>query len=67
MDAVYEQWRKEVERKLAGIPAEKQVEKIQAIVRRCPQCRQLGLEFDPNTGIIKCSRCGFEVKLKMIK
>ena len=63
MDKVGEAWRKEIEEKLKDV----EPEKIPAIIRRCPQCKNLSLEFDPNTGIIKCTKCGFEQKLKVMK
>ncbi|MEM4282559.1 MAG: hypothetical protein QXU88_02240 [Candidatus Woesearchaeota archaeon] len=66
MTNALESWIKELEKRVAEI-GPKEIEKIQVFVRRCPRCKQLSLEFDPNTGIIRCSRCGFEYKLVMGK
>ena len=63
MDKVGEEWRKEIEEKIKDV----EPEKIPAIIKRCPKCHNLSLEFDPNTGIIKCTKCGFEQKLKVMK
>lgn len=40
------------------------VEKIPALIKRCPQCQSLTIEFDTATSAIKCTKCGFEQKLK---
>ncbi|MFH1398507.1 MAG: hypothetical protein ABIG95_00155 [Candidatus Woesearchaeota archaeon] len=29
-------------------------------VKRCPECRELTLKFDPQKGRIYCTKCGFE-------
>jgi len=42
------------------------IEKIPAPVKRCPKCHNLSLEFDPS-GTIKCTKCGFEQKMKVMK
>ena len=42
-------------------------EHIPALIKRCPKCSQLSLEFDPKTGIIRCIKCGFEERLPMFK
>lgn len=52
---------------LALLMPEIEVEKIPALIKRCPQCHSLTLDFDVKTGTIKCSKCGFEQKLKMVK
>lgn len=42
-------------------------EKIPQLVRRCPKCRSLALEFDTSSGRIYCTRCGFEEHIKQVK
>ena len=42
-------------------------EKIPAVIRRCPKCNNLSLEYDIEKGRIKCSRCGFEENIPQIK
>lgn len=44
-----------------------EIEKIPALIKRCPQCKSLSLEFDADTGVLKCTKCGFESKLQMMK
>ena len=39
------------------------VEKIPAVLKRCPKCYSLSLEYDPKTGRLYCTKCGFEVYL----
>ena len=61
---VYEDWKKEVEGKLEkGFDKEK----IPAVIKRCPKCFNLSLEFDVKTGRIYCTKCGFEEHMQMIK
>jgi ribosomal protein S27AE len=40
-------------------------EDIPKIIKRCPQCNNLSLTYDPKTGKISCSKCGYEQDLKM--
>ena len=28
-------------------------------VKKCPQCGMLSLKYNPSTGMIVCTRCGF--------
>ena len=56
---IYEEWKKDVEEKLR----EAGLDKIPAVVKRCPKCNSLSLEFDQKTGRIFCTKCGFEVFL----
>ena len=41
------------------------VEKVTEIAKRCPQCKELSLEFDVKSGVLKCTKCNFEQKLKV--
>jgi transcription initiation factor TFIIIB Brf1 subunit/transcription initiation factor TFIIB len=42
-------------------------EKIPAVIKRCPKCHKLTLEFDPETGRIYCTSCGFKEHIKVVK
>ncbi|MBA3063900.1 TFIIB-type zinc ribbon-containing protein [Candidatus Woesearchaeota archaeon] len=54
---IYEEWKKNVEEKLREVG----LDKIPAVVKRCPKCNSLSLEFDQKTGRIFCTKCGFEM------
>ncbi len=54
---IYEEWKKDVEEKLREVG----LDKIPTIVKRCPKCNSLSLEFDQKTGRIFCTKCGFEM------
>jgi len=54
---IYEEWKKDVEEKLKNVG----LDKIPAIVKRCPKCNSLSLEFDKETGRVFCTKCGFEM------
>lgn|GEM_PF-3170984 len=41
-------------------------EQIPQIIKRCPKCQNLSLTYDPETGKIRCSKCGFEESLPKI-
>ena len=43
------------------------VEKIPVLIKRCPQCFSLSLDFDVKSGILKCGKCGFEQRMKMVR
>jgi len=60
----YEDWKKEID----GLIGKKEfdIEKIPAVVKRCPKCSSLSLEFDVKTGRIYCSKCGFEEWFKVL-
>ncbi len=36
-----------------------EVEKITTIIKRCPKCHNLSLEFDTKNNKIICTKCGF--------
>ena len=61
---IYEDWKKEVNEKL-GKAFDK--EKIPAVIKRCLKCLNLSLEFDPRTGRVHCTKCGFEEHIKTVK
>jgi len=41
-------------------------EHLPKIVKRCPKCNNLSLTYDPSSGKISCTKCGFEENLQMI-
>ncbi|MBI4141908.1 hypothetical protein HY484_03215 [Candidatus Woesearchaeota archaeon] len=43
-----------------------EVEKVPALIKRCPKCFSLSLDFDVKTGVLKCSKCSFEQRMKMV-
>ena len=63
MPEVYDEWKKEIEKKLKELP---ELEKIPAMLKRCPKCNSLTLEFDPKTGRIYCTKCGFEERIPVL-
>ena len=44
----------------------KRGEPIPQIIKRCPKCNNLSLTYDPESGKIKWSKCGFEEALPKI-
>lgn len=42
-------------------------EPVPHIIKRCPKCQNLSLIYDHETNKIKCSKCGFEQTLQVIK
>ena len=40
---------------------------IPTVIKRCPRCNNLSLTYNPQTGKISCSKCGFEEYLKMME
>jgi len=65
---VYEEWKKEVEEKISKFTKdEKLKEKIPAVIKRCPKCFELSLEFDVKQGKIRCTKCGFEENIKKLE
>jgi len=60
----YEEWKTAVERKLQeGFDKEK----IPPVIRRCPRCGNLSLEFAIAQGKIVCKRCDFTEAIKQVK
>jgi len=65
---VYEKWKKDMESKIKRFTKDEEIkEKIPAIIKRCPKCNNLTLQFDPKTGRIYCTSCGFEEYIKTVK
>jgi ribosomal protein S27AE len=65
---IYDEWKKDIEEKLKKYSKDEELkETIPAVVKRCPKCHESSLEFDPKTGRIFCTRCGFEEYLKQIR
>jgi hypothetical protein len=63
---VYEKWKKEIEDKISKFTKDEEM-KIPAVIKRCPKCFALSLEFDVKKGKIKCTKCGFEENIPMTK
>ena len=64
ISGIFMKWKKEMEKKLEhGFSKEK----IPAIIRRCPKCHNLSLEYDIEKGRIFCTRCGFEEHIPKVK
>ncbi|MCK4522444.1 MAG: hypothetical protein KAU20_07765 [Nanoarchaeota archaeon] len=40
-----------------------EIEKIASVIKRCPKCHNLSLEFDKENNRIICKRCGFSQDL----
>ncbi len=53
---IKEKWAEETSKRLK----EAGLDKIPAIIKRCPKCASLSLEFDQKTHRIYCKNCGFE-------
>jgi len=65
---IFDKWKKEMENKLKKYTKEEELrEKIPAIIKRCPKCNNLTLEYNPKTGRIHCTSCGFEEFIPMAK
>ena len=59
----YENWKKKVRNNLKNF----EFEKLPKIIKMCPNCQSISLEFDVKTGNIKCKKCGFEENLPILK
>ena len=57
-----EEYFKDLDKKLSE--RKEKIEKIPAEIKRCPKCKKLTLEFDPEQGRIHCTSCGLEYYLK---
>jgi len=64
---IYDEWKKDIEKKIEKYTKKDIKEKIPAIIKRCPKCMQLTLEYDPKTGKIHCKNCGFQEHIPMTK
>ncbi|MEE9524976.1 MAG: hypothetical protein V3V78_00020 [Candidatus Woesearchaeota archaeon] len=63
---IYEEWKKEVEKKISKFTEDEKM-KIPSIIKRCPKCFELSLEFDVKNSKIKCTKCGFEENIPKLK
>ena len=59
----YENWKKNIGDKLKN----NEFEELPQIVKMCPKCQFISLEFDVKTGNIKCKKCGFEENLPILR
>jgi len=55
---VYSEWKKETAKKLTNVVIFKK--NMPTVMKRCPKCQNLTLEFDPKTCRLYCNQCGFE-------
>ena len=62
---IYKEWKKEIEKKIKKYTKEE--EKIPALIKRCPKCHKLTLQYDPKTGRIYCTSCGFEEHISIMR
>lgn len=63
--AIYDEWKKEMEKRFAA--SHGPLDKIPSIVARCPKCHHLTISYDIDSGKLKCTNCGFEESMPMIK
>ncbi len=61
--SIYNEWKEDIEKKIKDVD----IEQIPALIKRCPKCNNLSLDFDVKTGKIKCSECGFEEHIPIFK
>lgn len=65
---MYSEWKKEIEKKLKiAIDKQEEIDKIPAVIKRCPKCHELSLEYDNKIGRIFCTKCSFEEYIPMTK
>lgn len=65
MSQVFEDWKKEIDKKLKDFKLKEDVE-IPSTRSRCPKCMKNTLEFDPEKGCLRCTNCGFEYCVKKV-
>lgn len=64
----YETWKKQAERVFGKeFYKEREEIKIPSVIKRCPKCHQLTLEYDIKNGRIFCENCDFELKIPIAK
>ncbi len=68
MSKVFVKWRKDIEDIKEKLQKKEiRIEHVPALIKRCPKCGNLSLEFDPKTGRIYCTKCGFEECIPIYK
>lgn len=60
--SLYAAWKKDISKKLTNVVIFK--EKLPTVMKRCPKCHNLTLEFEPKTCRLHCIQCGFEEYFK---
>lgn len=60
---IYTAWKKDITHRLKQLTIFH--EKIPTVLKRCPKCKNLTLEFEPASARLFCSRCGFQEYLNM--
>jgi ribosomal protein S27E len=56
-----QQWKRLIDSKFS------KGEEIPKVIKRCPKCNNLSLTYDPQTGNISCSKCGFQEYVKIME
>jgi len=61
-------WKKGIEKELKKLNEFGKIdfEKVPVLVKRCPKCHSISLEFDAEKGRIYCTKCGFEEHIPII-
>jgi len=63
----HDEWKREIEKVFNWDNRKIELKKIPQVVKRCPKCGNLSLQFDMKSGRIFCIRCGFEEHVKQVK
>jgi len=63
----YESWKKQAEEVFGSDFYRGEKIKIPAVIKRCPKCHQLTLEYNVKTGRIFCTNCDFEINIPTAK
>ena len=66
MEDIFEEWKKDMDKKLKDFDLKREVD-IPQTKSRCPKCMKPTLEFDVEKGCFKCTNCGFEYCVKKVK
>ena len=66
---MYSKWKNRIIGELGKPESGKEIEfeKIPTIIKRCPKCQLISLEYDSKTGRIYCTKCGFEEYIPKIE
>ncbi|MEA3514256.1 MAG: TFIIB-type zinc ribbon-containing protein [Nanoarchaeota archaeon] len=66
---MYSKWKNRILSELGkpGSSRDIEFENIPSIIKRCPKCQSVSLEYDSKKGRIYCTKCGFEEYILKIK
>ncbi len=68
MSEVFKEWKEDIEKIKERLQKKEiEIEHVPALIKRCPKCGALSLEFDIKTGRIHCTKCGFEEYIPVYK